>query len=272
MKFAILLTLIYTNYALASERITTKSFAQIQQFIAAKSAAVGVENILIVYDFDNTLMAMDQDIGSDQWYNWQSELLRAKKTKNAVATTRSELFEIHYKISALGKMHFVEAQIPEIVKSIQSLKIKSIILTSRGSILRNDIESELGAAELEFRKSAFGPEGGFPGNFIPEGLENAREISYMDGIIMGSGQHKGKILKAILKKTSNSFKTIVFVDDTLKNIENMENELKTDVDLYTFFYTHEQERVEKFSKDKNKAKLEWKRLKLAIDLVFGGQH
>lgn len=268
MKFAILLILLVSDYALASERINTKTFAGIEQLVSDKKAQVGSENLLVVYDFDNTLMAMNQDIGSDQWYNWQSELLRDKKSKDAVAATRGELFDVHYKISALGKMHLVESAIPAIVKAIQQMKIKSIVLTSRGSVLRSDIESELADAELEFKSSAFGPEGGYASTFLPEGLDKAREISFMDGIVMGSGQHKGKILSSVLKKAGAKFKVIIFVDDTLKNIENMEETFKHEVDLVTFYYSHEQERVEKFQKDKSKARREWQKLKLVIQSVF----
>ncbi len=270
MKYAIVLIFFYTNYALASERITTKTIDKLTQLVLEKKAEVGVENMLIVYDFDNTLMAMNQDIGSDQWFNWQSELLRDKKSKDCVAKTRGELFGLHYKIAALGSMHVVEPQLPKLVADFQQMKIKSIILTSRGGSLRNDVENELSEISLEFKSSAIGPDGGYPSTFLPSDLEQPREISYMDGIIMGSGQHKGKILKSVLKKTGVKFKVIIFVDDTLKNIENVENEFKSEVDLYTIHYTHELERVEKFNKDKTKANREWKKLKPVIQSVFGG--
>ncbi len=263
--------LIAVDYASASERIITKTIDKMAAVVSEKKALVGADNILVVYDFDNTLMAMDQDIGSDQWYNWQSELIRNKKMKFAVATTRGGLFDVHYKIFALGKMHVVESQIPRVVKEIQQMKIKSIILTSRGSVLRNDVETELGDADMEFKSSAFGPSGGYPSTFLPEGIENAREISYMDGILMGSGQNKGKILKSVLKKAQAQFKVIIFLDDTLKNIENMENELKNEVELYTFHYTHEQDRVEQFNKDQSKAKREWQKIKPVIQTVFGSR-
>ena len=32
------------------------------------------KNILVVFDIDNTLMAMEQGLGSDQWYDWQKHL------------------------------------------------------------------------------------------------------------------------------------------------------------------------------------------------------
>ena len=47
MKYAILLILIYTNYALASERITTKIFKKMMQLVSEKKS----------------------EFGRDQWYN-----------------------------------------------------------------------------------------------------------------------------------------------------------------------------------------------------------
>ena len=34
----------------------------------------GAERILVVLDIDNTLLAMEQGLGSDQWYYWQKDL------------------------------------------------------------------------------------------------------------------------------------------------------------------------------------------------------
>lgn len=260
---------VYTNYALAGGRVVSETIDSMSELVFKKKSEVGVENILVVYDFDNTLMAMNQDIGSDQWYQWQSELLKKGNTKDRVAKSKEDLLDINYKIFALGKMHVVEAQTPKIVREIQNLKIKSIVLTSRGPILRNDIENELRDIDLNFKKSAFGPEGGYASTFLPDEVKGSKHISYMDGIVMVSGQNKGKILKEILKKTGSKFKVIVFLDDSLSNIENVEKELKDEADLYTFHYTHEEGRVNDFEKNKSKARKEWLQLKPVLKSVFG---
>lgn len=260
---------IYTNCALASERIVTKTIDNMADLVFKKKSEVGAENILVVYDFDNTLMAMNQDIGSDQWFQWQSELIKKGNLKDAIASSKEELLDLNYKIFALGKMHIIEPQAPGLVKEIQNQKIKSIVLTSRGPILRNDIENELVDVNLSFKSSAIGPDGGYASTFLPDGLETPRHISYMDGLVMSSGQNKGKILKAILKKTDAKFKVIVFFDDTLSNIENVEKELKDETDLYTFYYTHEEGRVKDFEKNKSKARKEWRQLQPVLKSVFG---
>jgi hypothetical protein len=266
IRFLSFALLFFSVQSFAAERIVTDSISEVQNFVTKKKTELGAESILVVFDFDNTLMAMDTDVGSDQWYQWQSELIKKGEKKSAVASSRGELFNLHYKMLALGDMHPVEANMADVVKAIQEMKVKSFILTSRGSELRNDIEIELVRGGMDFTDSAPGPKGGYTGTYLPEGIEHPREVSYQSGILMGSGQNKGVILKNFLKKIGAKYKTIIFVDDTLRNIENVENEYKDDKTLTSFYYTHEEKRVQKFEKDKSQAIKEWKALKPALDL------
>ena len=267
LNLAIALVIFLGNYADCAERVTTKSLKDVLEFVKKQKSKSSADSILVVYDFDNTLMAMNMDLGSDQWYQWQSAALKDADSKQAMVKTKAQLFALQYKLYALVDMHAVEKETPEVVKEIQAMNIKSIVLTSRGSVLRGDVEIELDRAGISFKNSAIGPVGGYPSTFIPQGFENAREVSYQNGIVMGSGQNKGVVLKAILAKVESKFKTIVFVDDTLSNIENVEKEFDADKEeaLTTFFYTHEEDRVKKFEKDKSEVWREWKKLKPLLD-------
>ncbi|MCC2677701.1 MAG: outer membrane protein [Pseudobdellovibrio sp.] len=265
MKLAIILIFFY-HAVHAAERVVTSSLAEVQSFVAKKVDAAGADAVLVVFDFDNTLMAMNNDLGSDQWYQWQSSVIKNGDKKQMMASNRSELFDLHYKLFALGDMHTVEKETSAIVKQIQGMKVKSFILTSRGSELRNDTEIELDRGAMDFSGTAPGPAGGYPERFLPEGIESARFVSYQKGILMGSGQNKGLLLKAFLKKTGSAFKSIIVVDDTLKNIENIEAEYKDDKSVTLFYYTHEEARVKKFETDKTQVWKEWKALKPVLDL------
>jgi len=268
MKLAIIL-IFFWHAVHAAERVVTSSLSEVQSFIAKKADAkdgVGTDAILVVFDFDNTLMAMNSDLGSDQWYQWQSAVIKNGDKKQMMASNRAELFDLHYKLFALGHMHNVEKQTAAIVKQIQDMKIKTFILTSRGSELRNDTEIELDRGGMDFSASAPGPAGGYSEKFLPEGLENARPVSYQKGILMGSGQNKGLLLRWFLKKTGGVFKSIIVVDDTLKNIENIEAEYKEDKSVTLFYYTHEESRVKKFDADKTQVWREWKILKPVLDM------
>lgn len=265
MKY-ILFLIFFCTSGFAAERIVTPSISDVQNFILKKSAEVGADAVLVVFDFDNTLMAMNNDLGSDQWYTWQSAVLKNGDKKQAMVKDRAQLFDLHFKLFALGEMHPVEKETANVVKRVQDMKISSFILTSRGSEFRSDTELELERGEMNFAKSAPGPEGGYALRFLPEGIEGARPVSYQNGILMGSGQHKGILLRAILKKTGAKYKSIIVVDDTLKNIENIESEYKDDSSVTLFYYTHEEPRVKKFESDKKQVWKEWKALKPVLDL------
>ncbi len=265
MKIFIFLIFL-SSAGICAERIVTPSLSDVQNFIVKKQTDVGADAVLVIFDFDNTLMAMNNDIGSDQWYQWQSSVIKSGDKKQMMAESRGELFDLHYKLFALGEMHLVESQTAKIVKDIQDMKIKSFILTSRGSELRNDTEIELDRAGLDFSASAPGPIDGYPGRFVPEEVEGARPVSYQKGILMGSGQNKGLLLKAFLKKLGLQYKSIIVVDDTLKNIENIEAQYQNDKTVTLFHYTHEEARVKKFETDKKQVWKEWKALKPVLEL------
>ncbi|MFZ3229419.1 MAG: DUF2608 domain-containing protein [Pseudobdellovibrio sp.] len=255
-------------FCLASGKVDTLKIEDIEKVALEKIASVGSENVLVIYDIDNTLLAMNQDLGSDQWFNWQADLVKAKKFKFAAAKTFNDLLALQKKLFALSSMHPVQKDTSEIVKRIQQQKIQSIVLTSRGVELRSDTERELKKANIDFSKSAFGPANGYAETFFIEGDESSKPISFMNGIIMGSGQNKGKVLKAILQKAEIKFKVILFADDTVSNIENIENEFSKDVDLYTFHYTHEDKHIKAFEKNKSKAIHDWRRLRPVLSEIF----
>lgn len=265
MKLAIILILIAPLFLQAAERITTSSIADVRTLAQKQKAEHGSDSVLVVFDFDSTLMSMNSDLASDPWYVWQSEALKSGNKKEALFKDRSELFGVVYKLTALIDMHAVEAETVKVVRDIQDMNLKTFVQTSRGTDLRSDTQLELDRIDLNFRKSSIGPEGGYAGAFIPEGFEKDRPVGFVNGVFLGSGQNKGKLLRYLLKRTGHSFKSIIFVDDSLKNIEDLENEFQADGILTPVYYTHEHPRFKKFEADKSNAKKLWKKMKPALE-------
>ena len=54
---------------------TTTEFATVVEQVDDFVKKYGTRNVLLVVDLDNTLLAMNQDLGSDQWFTWQETLL-----------------------------------------------------------------------------------------------------------------------------------------------------------------------------------------------------
>lgn len=279
----IVLSVYLPSFQLLAVEVETKSFDEMAKKVIEMGEKHGKDNVLVVYDIDNTLMAMNQDLGSDQWFIWQEEL--KEKDSKRVSDNFAGLLSAQGTLFALSGMKTPEPYTAKIVKDLQTKGFKSIVLTSRGPEFRNLTARELKRNDLDFYSSAIGPEGGYPSSFNPfKGIESsftdeekkiykidsARAISFQDGVMMTSGQHKGAMLKAILKKTDFSPKAVVFIDDHKKHTERVEATFKdSGIETWSFRYGAWDANVEKFKKsDKRKVTQDWKKVKAVIEQVF----
>jgi len=87
---------------------------------------------------------------------------------------------------------------------------------------------------------------------------------------MGSGQHKGAMLRTLLHKTKFSPQAIVFVDDHERHCMRMHDAFEsTTIDLVTFRYSREDENVRRFQNNDMTHVIEaWKKLKSVTDEIF----
>lgn len=132
------------------------------------------------------------------------------------------------------------------------------------------------------------PQEGFPSTYVPYDLKNLsdyglseddvkklklgtpRLASFMEGIFMGSGQHKGAMLRTLLWKTDHSFPAILFVDDQKKNCDAIDAAFENqDVNVVTIRYGLEDERVKHFQDgDKQPVINQWNLLKGVLEGLF----
>lgn len=175
----------------------------------------GSENILVVFDIDNTLLAMPQGLGSDQWYEWQKELSN---------NDHCNPDNVGNRFAVQGALYFASAMRPTQpdasaqVKAIQKLGIPVIALTSRGQDYRLQTFRELRRNGFDFTFSAIGPVGGYDQAFIP--VDDGRLSRYEDGVFLTAGQHKGQMLYALLKKTGTLMPAaIIMADDKQTNLD-----------------------------------------------------
>jgi len=177
----------------------------------------GRDQVLVVFDIDNTLLAMEQGLGSDQWYYWQKDLQKEDPCSDDLVNNR---------FSVQGALYFASAMRPtqpdtaEQIKRLQQAGLGVIALTSRGPDYSLQTFRELRRNDISFWPSALPPKRGYPGSFIPEG--GTRAALYQDGVFLTAGQHKGNMLKALLDKTgSGRPAVIVMADDKAENLQSV---------------------------------------------------
>lgn len=176
---------------------------------------VGAENVLVVFDIDNTLLAMEQGLGSDQWYEWQKHQFAADRCDPRVVSDRLAVQGALYYASA---MRPTSPDIATQVRRIQNAGITTIALTSRGSSFRLQTFRELRRNGLDFRRSGLSPVTGWPDDFIPE--KGIRPTRYEDGVYLTAGQHKGLMLEALIEKSGHKLPAVIYMlDDKQENVD-----------------------------------------------------
>ncbi|MES2790494.1 MAG: DUF2608 domain-containing protein [Planctomycetota bacterium] len=276
------------SYAHAGdETLTTADFGVITSEIEKTVEKYGRESTCVVFDFDNTLLAMDSDLGSDQWFEWQNGLLKtAPNSEYLVANNFDGLLRVQGVIFSLSRMHPPEERIPEFIEKIQAKCDSMIVMTARGDAFRSDTIDELRRCKVDFARSAI-PITEVRGSFFPFdpaapetrglssaqvaafGLTELRTVSYSDGVYMVQGQHRGAMLKCLLGRSERKYKAIVHVDDQSKYSQQIVELLGNSYAVRGLTYTRESGRMARFrSSDKSTVISQWRGLEHVIKNTF----
>lgn len=278
------------------ESHTTADFLQVQRKVEQLIDKHSAELVLLVVDIDNTMLAMDQPLGSDQWFAWQEELLRvAPNCGDLVAPDFPGLLDVQGALFSLSRMHPPEPGLPAMIRELQDRGVATVVLTSRGPAFRDAAERELArsgydfdrsAVEIDEKRGAFMPfdprlpdAHGLSAEIIDQIKSRLQPVTYANGIYMTSGQHKGYMLRTLLTRAvpdrstlheSRIFRAVVFVDDHQKHTDRVQDAFaEANLDLATFRYSREDGNVSAFEKSNKRHVVDdWNRLREVFDAVL----
>lgn len=234
------------------------------------SERLGPERVLVVLDIDNTLLAMEQGLGSDQWYEWQ---------KARYAEDHCDARVVADRLAVQGALYFASAMRPtstdaaEAVRQIQDQGIRVIALTSRGTDFRLQTFRELRRHGFDFRRTPIGPAAGWPEDFIPD--NGSRPARYEDGVFLTAGQHKGDMLDALLRRSGHPLPGVILVlDDKQENLDAVTETLtRLGVPVRAWRFSGEDENVAAFDADESHALWQAIRPSLeALEQALGPDH
>lgn len=219
----------------------------------------GKKDILVVFDIDNTLLAMEQGLGSDQWYDWQKHLSEEDQCNPRNVGDRFAVQGAMYFVSA---MRLTQQDGARQVRAIQDQGVPVIALTSRGKFYRLQTFRELRRNNLDFSYSAPGPDGGYDEPFVP--VANGRLSLYENGVFLTAGQHKGQMLYALLEKTGTPLPAaIIMTDDKQNNLDAIKETFSAlNIPVRAWRYTGEDKNVREFNPDQ--ADAQWKSIDDAL--------
>lgn len=273
LTLAVLLTGCATSPSPVAEQnvlAETDDLMMVREAALQLSETLGPKNVLVVFDIDNTLLAMEQGLGSDQWYRWQEELADAG---NCSDLRVNDLLKTQGALYYASAMRLTQPDAAQVVSSLQRSGVTVIALTSRGPDFSLQTFRELRRNGISFWPSALPPVRGYPKSSIPEGA--TREVLYQDGVFLTAGQDKGAMLKFLLAYPEvTQPEVIIMTDDSAKHLDAVMKAFEgTGTSVHAWRYSGEDANVDALNK--TQAATQWDEVRpalMAIEEVFGADN
>lgn len=176
-------------------------------------------NSLLIFDLDDTLFVPFNDsfLGSSSWfYGLVNQEMEKRKVSFIEAC--DSVYPLFLRTQQNLRIQPIENQVPQLLSALKAKGITIIGLTARRPC----------AADLTINQlKKIGIELGF---LSLKNTFRSKNFIYKGGIIFASENNKGKILNEFLYETKNiiseRYNEIVFFDDKLKNVQEVNKELK----------------------------------------------
>ncbi|MFT5451111.1 MAG: hypothetical protein ACI9N9_000593 [Enterobacterales bacterium] len=248
VKFIILMLVITFSTSCYSKTVIiedVKDLNIVKQHLNANKE--NKNDILVIFDIDDTLLDAVNFVGSNKWYDWQRgrEVLDTKG--NTITVQKQDIYYCMFStlgtLFDLGTSKLTQPDTAQIINDIDSHDL--MLLTARTYNFRRATERELNINGLDFTaKHLLKNQQSL--DFSLNDKNRTDRVTYQNGLVMSSGLNKGMVLKEILSKVNKTYKTIYFIDDSRKNITNMTKEWKDSAtSFYIFHYTKTDKSISK---------------------------
>lgn len=170
------------------------------------------QNTLVLFDIDNTVIELPQILGTPQWF---SDFY--KKQIN-VGITHDKAMEaavkIYIQVNERSEAKPCDCRTPKIIQKLQNKGMIVLALTSRDNGLSHTTVRQLNSVGVNFNIGRFK-------NFQRK-LNQGKRSKVENGIIYAGGKNKGNCLKEFFTVAHWIPAKVVFVDDQLKSVQEVE--------------------------------------------------
>lgn len=226
--------------ATAPERVSAMSIEDIMPLVDDKVQSYGADRVLVVFDVDDTLLTMSQDLGGVGWYDWQDAL--GDEPGDQAGEIGSTLLDVQGVLFEAARMKPVEETTLSVLNNLRQRGVATHGLTARGpdyfgatyrELRKNDLELGIHTdckaplcarpGVLTFEEVQASLLNDFTAAELDEiGLKSSRPAIVGNGILMVAGQHKGLMLHLLIKSYPESdFDAVIFIDDAASNVDDL---------------------------------------------------
>ncbi len=218
-----------------SEVLTLENYDEIIEIIDSKTSMFNNEELLVVFDIDHTLVLTDDCPEINQ------SLKGFKRFADSVKKCQAYLTSTYVP----GLIYDLQvADYPVMALTARSKYLTDATLSQLQSRLRFTIEPSTdendNKAELYFVTAP-----AYDTSFTEHDYKGAKKINklaYKEGVALVGGGNKGHALQGFLKSINKSYKQIIFIDDSLRNIKNLDKAYKATSEHITIIHYTEFDR------------------------------
>lgn len=200
------------------------------------------QHILIVVDLDETIVTNTTALGTDPWFYAYLNKLIAHGLASDYARTLMRSLNIN--VQKYSKLRLIEEYSPKLIEQWQAHGIHVIALTARAARLAEHTAQQLHSFGINFNLHT---------NYAFSLPEHA---CYHKGIVCCGPHNKGTILSHWLAVVGIKPDLIIFVDDKLKNIHDVQNALDHSISFIGIRYNRCDEQIKNFNFTPTIAELE----------------
>ncbi len=200
------------------------------------------DSTLLVVDIDNTLIEPEGNLGSDQWYYFLVRKYVQLDHMSGKAANETAM-QVWNQAQWLVKIRPVEKDTPALIKQLQSKGVRVMGLTARTVDIVDKTFAQLKSIGISLNQPPIHDK---PVDFHLDDLAR-----FENGILfVGEQNDKGEALVQFLRRSHYLPAKIIFIDDKLRHVENVEKALsKTGARFLGFRYGAADEKVRLFNQD-----------------------
>jgi len=167
---------------------------------------------MVVFDLDNTLVRPEKEVGSVQWFDHM--LKQNIKRGMGIEDALTELLPLSFEVQNHISLCPVENTTIDVLRELRKREIVTIALTARSDTLVTRTKVQLQKIDIDFDT-----ENGFNRELT---LDYPRPVLLKNGIVFCANNDKGSVLFSILTLINYHPKKIIFVDDKLDHLFEVE--------------------------------------------------
>lgn len=231
--------LLYTT-VLDAKIVETPDINQIEYYVDKDS--------LILLDIDNTVIQLSQTLGTPEWFSDYYKKISA--SGRAKDDAMQETLKIYLRVNEVSEAKAVDERTVELIQKLQKAGVPILGLTSRDDAMLKTTIRQLKSANVNFNMGRFQ-------NYELK-LQAGERSKVQKGIIFAGGKNKGVCLNEFFNATHWKPKRVIFVDDQLKAVQEVEIALlNTHIDYLGLRYSFLDNKVKKLNSNISEIQLEY---------------